>query len=159
MIKPLFCLMLMTLTTACSAESAKQQTNKPPQTQENTMNQTESPQTASVSVNGQTFTLTLENNPTAHAFAQMLPLDLTMSDHLNNEKYAALPKPLPANDQPAGQIHRGDVMLYQGDTLVLFYKSFASNYRYTKIGKIENADRLKQLLGKETVHVKWQTLK
>lgn len=159
MTRLIFCLMLMTLTTACTAEPAKQPSHEPPQTQEDTMNPTESPQTASVSVNGQTFTLTLENNPTAHAFAELLPLDLTMSDHLNNEKYAALPKPLPANDQPAGQIHTGDVMLYQGDTLVLFYESFSSNYRYTKIGKIENADRLKQLLGKETVQVKWQTLK
>ena len=151
--------MLLTLTTACTAKTDQAQANEPTQTQENAMNQTESPQTASISVNGQTFTLTLENNPTAHAFAELLPLDLTMSDHLNNEKYAALPKPLLTNDQPAGQIHTGDVMLYQGDTLVLFYESFTSNYRYTKIGKIENADRLKQLLGKETVQVKWQTLK
>lgn len=156
MTRLIFCLTLMTLTTACSAEPAKQPSNEPPQTQENTMNPTESPQTASVSVNGQTFTLTLENNPTAHAFAELLPLDLTMSDHLNNEKYAALPKPLPTNDQPAGQIHRGDVMLYQGDTLVLFYKSFASNYRYTKIGRVENAEMLEQTLGQGAVAVRWQ---
>lgn len=151
--------MLLTLITACSAEPAKQQTNKPFQTQENTMNQTESPQTASVSVNGQTFTLTLENNPTAHAFAGLLPLDLTMSDHLSNEKFATLPNSLPTNDQKIGHINVGDLLLWQGDTVVIFYESFDSNYHYTKIGKIENADRLKQILGKGTVQVKWQTLK
>lgn len=147
--KPLFFLMLMCCATACTAEPAKTQT------QEQTMNQTAKSQTASISINGQTFTLTLENNPTAHAFAELLPLDLTMRDHLNNEKYAALPKPLPNDDKIAGQIHAGDVMLYQGDTLVLFYDSFASSYRYTKIGRVENAEMLKQTLGKDDVAVRW----
>ncbi|ATD65884.1 cyclophilin-like fold protein [Neisseria weixii] len=111
-------------------------------------------QTAYFTANGQTFDIQLENNPTAQAFAELLPLDLTMRDHLNNEKFAALPNALPRQDQTAGYIQTGDIMLYQGGTLVVFYECFTSSYRYTRIGKINNPDQLKQALGRKDVQVK-----
>lgn len=151
-------LILMLTAAACSAESPETQTpnaqqpnTQNPKTQEKTMSQ----HTVSLSINNQVFDLQLENNQTAQSFANLLPLDLTMNDHLNNEKFATLPNALPANDKTAGQIHAGDVMLYQGDTIVIFYESFHSNYRYTKIGQISNADALKQTLGRGDVQVKW----
>ena len=79
-------------------------------------------QSARIIINKQPFDIKLENNPTAQAFAELLPLELSMQDHLDNEKFAALPESLPSDDQRAGQIHTGDVMLYQGNTLVIFYK-------------------------------------
>lgn len=145
-------LILMLTTAACSAESpAIGQSNAQAPKQEHAMHSS----VISLSINNQVFDLQLENNPTATAFANLLPLDLTMSDHLNNEKFATLPNALPTNDKTAGQIHAGDVMLYQGDTVVIFYESFHSNYRYTKIGRISNADALKQTLGRGDVQVKW----
>lgn len=44
-------------------------------------------------------------------------------------------------------------MLYQGDTLVIFYESFYSNYRYTRIGKVIQTDGLNQALGRDRVDV------
>lgn len=152
-------LILMLPATACSAETIENQSAKPIRTQEykeeNTMTQNPNRQSVRLLVNGQTFDITLEENPTAQAFVQLLPLDLSMQDHLNNEKYAALPKALPADDKRAGRIEAGDVMLFQGNTLVVFYESFDSSYRYTKIGKIKNPNALKQALGKNDVQVKW----
>lgn len=54
-----------------------------------------------------TMTATLYDNPSAHDFHSMLPLDLTISDFGNNEKIAYLPRKLTeegngpfANEQP-----------------------------------------------------------
>ncbi|MET3996438.1 hypothetical protein ABID65_008114 [Bradyrhizobium sp. S3.9.2] len=42
----------------------------------------------------QTFTVTLEDNPSAREFAAMLPLDLGIEDYSTNEKIAYLPRRL-----------------------------------------------------------------
>ena len=70
-----------------------------------------------------------------------------MQDHLSNEKFAELPKSLTRNDATVGRIETGDIMLWGGDTLVVFYESFNSPYRYTRLGKIQNADKLKNAVG------------
>ena len=43
---------------------------------------------------GQSFTATLEDNPSARDLASMLPLDLTISDYSTNEKIAYLARKL-----------------------------------------------------------------
>ncbi|ACB32996.1 conserved hypothetical protein [Leptothrix cholodnii SP-6] len=93
------------------------------------------------------FAVTLENNPTARAFAQMLPLTLDMPDLNDNEKHVRLPHSLPTHAQRPGTIRTGDVMLYGSDTLVVFYKTFPSSYSYTRIGRVTPVDGLVQALG------------
>lgn len=93
------------------------------------------------------FAATLEDNPAARAFAQMLPLTLDMPDLNGNEKHVRLPRSLPANPLRPGTIRTGDVMLYGNDTLVVFYKTFPSIYSYTRIGSVAPVDGLVQALG------------
>ena len=93
------------------------------------------------------FAVTLENNPTAQAFAQMLPLTLDMPDLNDNEKHVRLPRSLPTHAVRPGTIRTGDVMLYGSDTLVVFYKTFPSSYSYTRIGSVTQVDGLVQALG------------
>jgi len=93
------------------------------------------------------FAVTLENNPTARAFAQMLPLTLEMPDLNDNEKHVRLSRSLPTNAVRPGTIRTGDVMLYGNDTLVVFYKTFPSSYSYTRIGSVTQVDGLVQALG------------
>ena len=93
------------------------------------------------------FAVTPEDNPTARAFAQMLPLTLDMSDLNDNEKHVRLPRSLPTNAVRPGTIRTGDVMLYGSDTLVVFYKTFPSSYSYTRIGSVTQVDGLVQALG------------
>ena len=57
-----------------------------------------------VSVNGQDFTATLEDNETAKAFYAMLPLTLEMDELNGNEKYYFLDESLPGNHRQIGQI-------------------------------------------------------
>lgn len=93
------------------------------------------------------FAVTLENSPTARAFAQMLPLALDMPDLNDNEKHVRLPQSLPTNAARPGTIRAGDVMLYGSDTLVVFYKTFPSSYSYTRIGRVTQVEGLVQALG------------
>lgn len=92
------------------------------------------------------FAVTLEDNPTARAFVQLLPMTLDMPDLNGNEKHVRLPRSLPTNAERPGTIRIGDVMLYGSSTLVVFYETFDSSYSYTRIGRIaDNADLARRL--------------
>ena len=93
------------------------------------------------------FAVTLEDNATARAFVQLLPLTFDMTELNGNEKYARLPRSLPKNAARAGTIQAGDVLLYGDDTLVVFYATFRSSYSYMRIGRIPDAAGLAQVLG------------
>ena len=78
-----------------------------------------------------------------------------MEDLHSNEKYAQLPNALPTNASRANTIHNGDIMLYGSSTLVVFYKNFSSSYSYTRIGKVNQPDKLADRLGQGNVQVKF----
>lgn len=99
------------------------------------------------------FAITLADNPTARAFAAMLPLTLDMPDLNANEKHVRLPKALPANASVPGTLRNGDLMLYGTQTLVLFYLSFDSPYSYTRLGKVADPEALAAALGRGSARV------
>lgn len=109
--------------------------------------------TIKISVNGKIFSATLEDNPTARAFAETLPLEVTMIELNGNEKYFRLEKNLPSDSERVGQIHCGDVMLFGSDCVVIFYKDFATSYSYTRLGRIENSADLEKIFGTGDVRV------
>lgn len=102
-----------------------------------------------LTINHRSFTADLADTPAAQELRRLLPLTLTLQDHLGNEKHA----PLPRNDSRPGRIEAGDVMLWQGDTIVVFYESFDSAYSYTRLGKIRDIEGLKQAVGKGAVSI------
>lgn len=91
-----------------------------------------------IKIGDKEFGAILLDNPTASAFKGMLPLTINMTELNGNEKYFRLSKNLPANDSNPGSIKSGDLMLFGTNTFVLFYESFSTTYRYTKLGKINN---------------------
>jgi hypothetical protein len=101
----------------------------------------------SMTVGAQRFTITLEDNPTARAFLQLLPVVLDMAELNGNEKHAKLPRSLPTDPERLGTIRAGDLLLYGDDTLVVFYETFRSGYSYTRIGRIEAGAGLSRALG------------
>lgn len=109
-----------------------------------------------ITVGNKTFTATLLDNPTARAFKTLLPLTLRMNELNNNEKFAQLPKSIPVNATIPSSIQAGDLMLYGSSTLVLFYEGFATSYRYTQIGKIDDVTTLASSLGKEDAIVDFE---
>lgn len=99
------------------------------------------------------FAVTLANSDAARTFLAQLPLTLNMPDLNGNEKHAKLPKPLPTTASRPGTIRNGDLMLWGADTLVVFYVTFDSPYSYTRLGRIEDAGALPQVLGRGEVWV------
>ena len=93
------------------------------------------------------FAVTLEDNPTASAFAQLLPATFDMTELNGNEKYVRLPRSLPNKPVPPGTIRTGDILLYGNNTVVVFYETFQSSYSYTRIGRVVEGAGLAKALG------------
>ena len=110
-------------------------------------------QRISMTVGERRFTVTLADNETGRAFAARLPLTLDMPDLNDNEKHVTLSQQLPTAPFRPGVIRNGDLMLYGSNTLVLFYLTFDSPYSYTRIGRVEDADDLAQVLGRNSARV------
>ena len=108
-----------------------------------------------IEVNGKTFTATLEDNLTAKAFVEMLPLECDMKELNSNEKYFYLNKDLPNNPAHVRQIHAGDLMLFGSNCLVLFYEDFSTSYSYTRLGKVDKPADLSETLGSDNVYVRF----
>ena len=106
-----------------------------------------------VTVNGTSFDAVLADSETGRAFAELLPLTITMTELNNNEKYHYLDRSLPTNSYSPGTIEAGDILLYGSSCVVLFYETFSSSYSYTRIGKLTSADGLKAALGTGNVSV------
>jgi hypothetical protein len=93
------------------------------------------------------FTVVLADTDAARAFATRLPLTLDMAELNGNEKHADIHPALPVDARRPGTIHAGDVMLYGASTIVVFYKTFPSSYRYTRLGRVQNNAGLQEALG------------
>ena len=102
------------------------------------------------------FTATLYENPSATAFASLLPLTIDMTELNANEKYYNFPSTLPTNASVGGDIKVGDLALYGNNVLVLFYKNFNTSYSYTKLGYVDNPAGLAAALGTGNVTVKFE---
>ena len=105
-----------------------------------------------VIINSKTYNATVENNETVKKFINHLPQEFNMKELNGNEKYVYMDNSLPTNEMHSKQIKSGDIMLYGNDCLVIFYKSFDTNYNYTKIGHIDNLPDL----GNDNVIVKFE---
>lgn len=109
-----------------------------------------------ITIGKRAFTATLQDSAAAAAFKAMLPLSLNMHDVNRNEKAFNLPSDLPTVDANPRTIRTGDLMIWSSRTVVVFYKSFSTPYRYTRLGKIEDPEGLAEALGSGDVTVKFE---
>ena len=109
-----------------------------------------------ITAGGKTFAADIEDSETGKAFWGKLPMTLQMSELNGNEKYC-YGVSLPRNDKHYGSIAAGDLMLYGGDCIVLFYGA-AGGYSYTRIGKVADVTGLASALGKSSIMVKFEKL-
>ena len=109
-----------------------------------------------IKIGSNTFTATLEENATATAFKAMLPMTVKMTELNGNEKLFRLRNDLPTKPSNPGNIKNGDLMIYQSNTVVLFYKSFPTSYSYTRLGRIDDPRGLADAVGSGNVSVSFE---
>lgn len=100
-----------------------------------------------VKVNGQDFTATLERNSAVDALVQRMeegPVTLRLSDYAGFEKVGSLGQSLPTSNQQT-ITQAGDIVLYQGNQIVLFYGS--NSWSYTRLGRIDDLTDWEEALG------------
>ncbi len=92
-----------------------------------------------ITANGTTFPANFADNDSADAFREMLregDLTIHMSDYGSFEKVGSIKASLPRKDTQISTT-TGDVMLYQGDQIVIFYGT--NSWSYSRLGKINGA--------------------
>ena len=102
-----------------------------------------------IKINDEVFDVELENNSATEELVKELEkgnITVNATEYGGFEKVGDLGLSLPTSDENINT-SPGDIVLYQGNQISLFYGSHS--WSYTKLGKIENIDsnQLKEVLG------------
>ena len=138
---------LLLFQVGCSPDSVEppqeQQKENPEENRDDTM-----PDEIKISVSGKTLPVKIEDNEATKALVAALSeasITYEAHDYGGFEKVGPLGLTLPANNSQI-TTRPGDVILYSGNQIVLFYGS--NTWSYTRLGKIqyESLDELKSFL-------------
>ena len=155
--------LLMALTAGCGAGtgdagaspeavSENEQPSAAPDSQE-TSGEESSEMKINVQIGEYTFTAALADNAAARAFAELMSdgaLTLSLSDYGGFEKVGPIGAELPADNRRM-TTESGDIVLYSGDQLVLFYGS--NTWSYTPLARIDGLSSWAEALGAGDVDV------
>lgn len=106
-----------------------------------------------VTVGGEKFSATFADNSGAHALKELLTggdITIQMSDYGGFEKVGSLGHSLPTENTQT-TTHTGDIVLYQGNQIVIFYGS--NSWSYTRLGKIDDLTGWQEALGSGDIAV------
>lgn len=145
--------------TDTATEYQPSETSTPPiqeESQKNKLSESEDEdeQMLTIKIGTHTLHAVLESNPSAQALKDLLgggPILIDVQNYGGFEKVGTLPQSLPRDDAQM-TASPGDIMLYQGNSIVFFYGS--NSWAYTKLGTISDYDQkeLREILsGNDTV--------
>jgi hypothetical protein len=102
-----------------------------------------------IQIGDRVLAATLVENSSADALKEALaagPISIDMHDYGSMEKVGPLGMDLPTNNEQITTAS-GDIILYQGNALVIYYTP--NTWNFTRLGKINNvpAEELKAILG------------
>lgn len=106
-----------------------------------------------ITIGNKKYEAILYDNSTTKELIKKFPITITMSDLNGNEKYYNFSKSFSTSSENVASINKGDIMLFGDNCLVIFYKSFSTRYRYTKLGYIKNLEDLENSLGKGDIEI------
>ena len=108
-----------------------------------------------IKINGTEYIAHFYDTKAAEEFKAMLPLTLNMSELNGNEKYIYMDGDFTTASEKVGSIKKGELMLYGSSCVVLFYDSFSTPYSYTRLGYIDDPDRIEKAVGSGSVTVEF----
>lgn len=106
-----------------------------------------------VQVGSSTFTAVLEENAAVDALIERMeqgPVSIRMRDYGGFEKVGSLGMSLPSSNRQM-TAKAGDIVLYQGNQIVIFYGS--NFWSYTRLGHIDDLTGWEKALGRGNVTV------
>lgn len=106
-----------------------------------------------ITIENKKYEAILYDNSTTKELIKKFPITITMSDLNGNEKYYNFSKRFPTSSENVGNVKKGDIMLFGDNCLVIFYKSFSTRYKYTKLGYIKNTEDLESSFGKGDISI------
>lgn len=109
-----------------------------------------------ITIENKKYEAILYDNSTTKELIKKFPITITMSDLNGNEKYYNFSKSFSTSSENMANINKGDIMLFGDNCLVIFYKSFSTRYRYTKLGYIKNLEDLENSLGKGDISITFE---
>lgn len=152
-----FALVLLCLT-ACSAQKDNKNFSGPEKItiKEQTQAMTKIEMTELIlEIEGREISVEWEDNESVKALKQLAkekPVIIEMSMYSDFEQVGTIGSSLPRNDVQM-TTQAGDIVLYQGNQIVIFYGS--NSWSYTKLGRIKNLsqEELTKLLGNGDVGI------
>lgn len=99
-----------------------------------------------LTVNGKSFTATLEENSSAEALRALLEtgdLSIRMNDYGDMEKVGSLGTSLPRNDRQI-TTRPGDLILYLGNMLTIYYDT--NSWSFTRLGRLDGVSTRQEVL-------------
>ena len=104
-----------------------------------------------VQIGNTSFTATLEDNAATSELIEMMreaPITISMNDYSGFEKVGPLGRSL-TTDNHQTTTCAGDIVLYSGNQIVMFYGS--NSWSYTRIGKIDDLTGWEDALGSGSI--------
>ena len=150
--KMIICILLIFLMAGCSTK--KEKTAETKETSENEMTEKEDVN-MKLWINEEEVSVIWQDNESVEALKDIVKendLQISMSMYGGFEQVGAIGQSLPRNDVQTTTSY-GDIVLYSGDQLVVFYGS--NSWAYTMLGHIEDKSQedLKNLLGNGDVTI------
>ena len=126
--------------------------------EESTTEETHVSKTLTLTINGREVPVTWENNDSVTALSELSSDGLTvnMSMYGGFEQVGSLGSSIPRNDKQTSTSY-GDIVLYQGNQIVIFYGS--NSWSYTRLGRINlSRSEMTDLLsdGDVTINLKYE---
>ena len=109
-----------------------------------------------ITIKNKKYEAILYDNSTVRELIKNFPISITMSDLNGNEKYYNFSKSFSTSSENVANINKGDIMLFGDNCLVIFYKSFSTHYKYTKLGYIKNTEDLENYFGKGDINITFE---
>ncbi len=102
-------------------------------------------------INGEDYPVEWEDNESVEALKELCPLTVEMSMYGGFEQVGSIGRSLPRNDEQTTTDY-GDIVLYSGDQIVVFYGS--NSWAYTRLGHIlADKEIMEEALGNEDVTI------